>query len=581
MPTNHNIQTFFDAVSLNEAIVTDEIGISDATLRNWRRLGVQEDGQHKKLRSRANKRLSQRRFKPEEYSGNETVFREIDKYVSYITNNRIDISSALYFIVSNIGEPADNPFFQHEMECWRKEINKISKQHFDWFKKYPLTNTSGDCLGLLYQSLLTEGQKAAAGSYYTPSAVVREIVEEYATAQSTILDPACGTGQFLLEAANVIDNPNHLYGIDIDPLAVRLCRINLMRRFSDQIFEPKIYCANTLLEFCNGSLFNTDNAKIPSDYFDLVMTNPPWGGHVGQQKKSVLSKRFPRIVSSETFSYFLVQASRFAKQEGNISFLLPEAILNVKTHADIRQFLCETAQILKVVNLGRIFSGVFTPVIRLDFRKQPPKQKQNSENIFAVHQTDKDRHLLEKIDSFTKITLKNQALFALGIVTGDNEKHLLTFPKSGSEPIFRGKDVEPFVLKSNKEYIVFTPEYFQQVAKEEIYRAEEKLIYRFISKDLVFAYDNQKQLTLNSANILVPNIPDYPIKALAAIFNSDAMRFIYRKKFNTIKVLRGNLEDLPIPILSNREKNKLVTLADNFIKTRVADLLNEINQIIF
>jgi hypothetical protein len=114
-----------------------------------------------------------------------------------------------------------------------------------------------------------------------------------------------------------------------------------------------------------------------------------------------------------------------------------------------------------------------------------------------------------------------------------------------------------------------------------LYRAEEKLIYRFISKDIIFAYDNQKQLTLNSANILIPEIPDYPIKALVAILNSEVMRFVYRKKFNTIKVLRGNLEELPIPILSNNEKKELATLTDDFIKTRSANLIADINQIVF
>jgi tRNA1(Val) A37 N6-methylase TrmN6 len=560
----------------------DETGISDATIRNWRRLGVSAEEHVAKLQSRANKQKSQRKFKPEEYSGNETMFHEMDQYVSYVADNHIDTSSALYLIVSvNADDLKDNPFFVREMECWLKEIGHISRQHIDWFKKHPITNTNGDYLGLLYQSLLTEGQKAVSGSYYTPSAIVREIVEEYATTQSTILDLACGTGQFLLEAAKVTNNPNRLYGIDTDSIAVRVCRINIMRKFSDQIFEPNIYCADTLLDFYNDSLFDSDNAKIPSDYFDLVMTNPPWGGHVGQHKKNTLSKHFPQIVSGETFSYFLVQASRFAKQGGHVSFLLPEAILNVKTHADIRQFLCETTQILKVVNLGRLFSGVFTPVIQLDYCNQPPKQKQDSETVFAVHQTDKDRLILEKIDSFAQTTLKNQSQFALGIVTGNNEKHILTSPKSGSEPIFRGKDVDSFVLKPNKEYIIFVPEQFQQVAKENFYRAEEKLIYRFISKDIIFAYDDQKRLTLNSANILIPQIPNYPIKALAAILNSDVMRFVYRKKFNTIKVLRGNLENLPIPVLSNHEKNEFVTLVENFIKTSLVDLLDRINEIIF
>jgi type I restriction-modification system DNA methylase subunit len=565
----------------NDIDFADEIGISDATLRNWQRLGVSEKEHNKKLRSRANKRQSQRKFKPEEYSDDESVFCEIDRYISYVTKNDINLSDTLYLVASNITELKNNPVYQNEMEFWYQEIGNIPKQHIDWFTKHPLKIANGDILGLFYQSLLTEGQKSVVGSYYTPSSIVREIVSEYATAQSKILDPSCGTGQFLLEAANVVSNPNFLYGIDSDPLAVRLCRINLLRKFPNMNFEPKIYCADTLSDFHTKMLLDTHDTKIPTNYFDLVMTNPPWGGHLNPQKKNTLAKQFPQIVSGETFSYFLVQASRLAKQSGHVSFLLPEAILNVKVHEDIRQFLCENTQILNVVNLGRIFSGVFTSVIRLDFYNKPPKQKQNEKQVFAIHQTNNDRCLLDKIDSLPKTVLKNYAQFALGIVTGNNEKHILTSPKPGSEPVFRGKNVEPFVLKPSKEYIVFAPEQFQQVAKEKLYRAEEKLIYRFISKDIIFAYDNQKRLTLNSANVLIPDIPDYPIKALVAILNSEVMRFVYRKRFNTIKVLRGNLEDLPIPLLSDREKKELVMLTDNFIETYSVNLINNINRIIF
>ncbi|MDR0337115.1 MAG: N-6 DNA methylase [Planctomycetaceae bacterium] len=582
----NNTQKFFNATILdktesNDTDLANEIGISDATLRNWRRLGISEKEHGKKLRSRANKRQSQRKFKPDEYSDNETVLREIDIYIDYVAKNNISMPVALYLAASNIVELKNNPIFQREMESWHQEIGNIPKQHLDWFLKHKLNIANGDILGLFYQTLLTEGQKAVAGSYYTPSSIVREIVKEYLTVQSKVLDPACGTGQFLLEAANIVADPNLLYGIDLDPLAVRLCRLNIMCKFPNKIFEPKIYCADTLSDFHKSTLLEIHNTEVPTNYFDLVMTNPPWGGHLNPQRKAALSKQFPQIISGETFSYFLIQASRFAKEGKYVSFLLPEAILNIKVHEDIRQFLCSTTQILNVTNLGRVFSGVFTPVIRLDYCNKPPKQKQNAKQIFAVHQTSNDRCLLEKIDSFPQTTLKNRAQFALGIVTGNNEKHLLTSPESGSEPIFRGKDVEPFVLNQNKEYLIFAPEQFQQVAKENFYRVEEKLIYRFICKDIVFAYDDQKRLTLNSANILIPEIPNYPIKALVAVLNSDAIRFVYRKRFNTIKVLRGNLEDLPLPVLSDCEKNELITLADNFIQTRSVDLITNINQIIF
>ena len=51
-----------------------------------------------------------------------------------------------------------------------------------------------DSLGLVYQSLLREGDKAAGGSYYTPDRIVRAIADETYRHGARVLDPCCGTG---------------------------------------------------------------------------------------------------------------------------------------------------------------------------------------------------------------------------------------------------------------------------------------------------------------------------------------------------------------------------------------------------
>ena len=124
-----------------------------------------------------------------------------------------------------------------------------------------------------------------------------------------------------------------------------------------------------------------------------------------------------------------------------------------------------------------------------------------------------------------------------------------------------------YFLSQASNFISFEPQKFQQVAPIEKYRAKEKLIYRFISNKLVFAYDDKQKLTLNSANILIPKIDNYPIKVILALFNSSLYQFIYSKKFNTIKVLRGNLEELPLPTLSEENYNKITKYIDEIISS--------------
>jgi len=109
------------------------------------------------------------------------------------------------------------------------------------------------------------------------------------------------------------------------------------------------------------------------------------------------------------------------------------------------------------------------------------------------------------------------------------------------------------------------PERFQQTAPERKYRAPEKLIYRFISKYLVVAYDDRGSLTLNSANILITRMEGYPAKAVLALFNSTLYQYLFQKKFSSIKVLRGHLEQLPLPLWRRSEIDALVSLADGVI----------------
>ena len=558
----------------------DDISVSDATIRNWKRLGVSETERSGKLTSRANKRHSKESFQPGEYAMDSEQLATIDSLLHYAEQHQLDQSTVLFLAASSLARNCLNPFLVKEIQAWEDETNNPSlHRHKECFDHILPAHTHGDFLGLLYQSLLSEGKKATNGSYYTPPSVARAMLENHCSQDCTVLDPACGTGQFLLEAANFVGNPACLYGIDNDPMAVRIARINLMLRFPDLVFEPQIFHADTLLDFDAGS--EKTNACVTFDFFDFVVTNPPWGSHWSKQEKNALARRFPQIRSGESFSCFLVQATKFTKKGGVISFLLPESFLNIKVHSDIREYLTKHFQIQTVQHLGRLFTGVFTPVIRLDVVNDKPRHHAKTGSVFAIFQDDNDRRLIEKIESCPTWRLKDNAQFALGIVTGNNARHLLKTLLPGSEPIFRGKDVMPFVFKPNAEYIIFQPEQYQQTAPEKLYRAEEKLIYRFISQDLVFAYDDQKRLTLNSANVLIPTRTGFSAKVLCAVLNSDLMRFVYRKKFHALKVLRGNLEELPLPAFSQSEQNAILALVEEFLDTKNCQALEIINRMVY
>ena len=604
------------------------LGISTATVRNWVKTGYLQTvadtnlfdsknikelknkittGEVGKLNKRANKSKSNNTFVPDEYLNDSTDVKGVETIVNFVKTSNITTSSALLVVALNlllkdslietvsldtlrgIEFVCANNQLKKEILAWVAET-EINRNHV-FLLNCELPN-SGDVLGFIYQSLLVEGNKSQTGSYYTPRNVVNDVVKEYVREDSKVLDPCCGTGQYLISFSEVVKDPRNIYGIDVDPIATRIARINLLMKFRDQDFSPNIVCKNTLLEIGNYDLFSLDDESVKD--FDVIATNPPWGLHFSKEEAGKLEKIYQNITSQESFSYFLIKGVELLKDGGILSFILPESILNVKTHKDIRDFLLNNSSINKVVYLDRVFKNVFTPVIRLDLKKS--KESKNTEivkdgqihsikqnrwlgnvnYVFDIHSNESDIEILNKIYNLQHTTLKNQAEWALGIVTGNNHKFIRPNPEDGYEEIYRGKDVDRFILKQPTSYIRFTPEEFQQVAPIEKYRASEKLIYKFISKRLVFAYDEQQKLTLNSANIVIPKIINYPLKVIAALFNSLPYQYIFLKKFSSIKVLRNHIEDLPLPNWETYVFSDIIRMVDRIIgKTEDGELLDD------
>ena len=633
------------AVGIAQA--SEALNISSATLRNWiksrsieahkinnRYQMYQHDveavrlrlaSQHNtKLRHRANKFNSQRRFVPSEYVTQQTDVDKINCIVQFAKNFSVPLQLTLFYtalnflkhhgVVKNVsvknikswqGLIFFNAQIKKEMSLWRQEIKDcyFGEKH-KFLIETPLP-TQRDCLGALYQSCLHEGGKAASGAYYTPSNLVEAIVEERLQPHSTALDPCCGTGQFLLAFGDKIKNPLNIYGFDCDKTAVRIARLNLLVKFKHKNFSPNIFCKNALIDasqmddlraFSSRAqgcdILNKAQAhNVPND-FHVVATNPPWGARFSSKELAALRGAYAHIASSESFSYFVSKAFDWLRPGGVASFILPESILNVKAHQDIRFNILKKFHTSKIVYLGRVFKNVFTPVIRLDLKKNRYRKPalraqiqkntqvqlhgraykvpqatwlQNKDYIFNIQACNKDIKIMDKIYSSQHTTLRDKAQWALGIVTGNNGKFLSDAQGLGYEPVYRGRDVNKFCLAPASTYIKCRPQQFQQMAPLALYRAREKLIYRFISKKLVFAYDDTQSLTLNSANILIPKIPNYFLKVVAALFNSSAYQFIFQKKFSSIKILRNHLEQLPLPSLSVADECRVLECVDAII----------------
>jgi len=536
---------------------TKDILISEATRRNWDKLQLDGDD---RLKHRANKSRSQKIITPEGYVTAASLPRFVEdlKAGNHAINELIFSLCASYLEHNKVNEQNKRRFFEEYAHCKRIELS-VPRQI--------LKNRQDDWIGFVYQSLTAEGSRILKGLYYTKPVIVSEMLSDIRVLNGeTLLDPCCGSGIFLLKVENV--QLEQLYGIDNDPLAVMIAKANLMVKYYESSVYPKIYQMDFLLHAASA---------LGDQKFDYIVTNPPWGTEKGHLHRSDV------IQSKEKASLFFTESFKFLNKNGIQHFLLPSSLMKIKVHADLRRFVTHETRMESLKCYRERFKGVFTDFISLKVSRKPVFGSQNytvtseknevsrkefvprNDDFCAIPMlSDRDEAIIGKVERLRHDDLSHSR-WALGIITGNNAKVLKDRPQKGMEPIFTGKDIIKYGLRQASRYIHFNRADFQQCAKEELYRAKEKLVYKFVSGHLCFSYDDQQRLFLNSANILIPDIDGMSIKTVLAFLNSSLFNFLYVKRFDDLKILKGNLCTLPFPKVTAEEDRQFTELVDKVL----------------
>lgn len=456
------------------------------------------------------------------------------------------------------------------------EATFFCKSHPDLFKLRYIYEKNEDILGLIYISCKNIGNRKATGCYYTSTEIVNKIINKFAfETGERILDPCCGTGNFLLQLPETVTF-DCIYGNDIDSISIKIAKLNMALKFNAPVdlIDEHITKQNYLTEYSGAK-------------FHYIIGNPPWGYAFSDKEKMILKELFISTSARkiESYTLFIEHSLKHLEQNGYLAFILPEALLNVKAHTEIRKILLQSCSIKELDFLGNAFDGVQCPciILNLQYTHAPLstigmnvtiKDKQftiaTTRDItpkgFNFTATDEEYQILKKVKEKENITfLRENADFALGIVTGNNKKYISNTKNDFNEVILRGSDISKYQITPANNYITFAPEHFQQTAPINMYRAPEKLLYRFISNQLVFAYDDKQRLSLNSCNIIIPKIPGLQIKYVMAVLNSRIAQFIYKKEFNSIKVLRSHIENIPIPLVDDLIQDEIIELTDKLI----------------
>lgn len=466
----------------------------------------------------------------------------------------------------------------------------------------PFTYCFGeDTLGFLYLSLRSLQTRKQSGAYFTPKAIVDRLISSLdfdGFSSCAVLDPGCGSGNFLLSLPPSVPLGS-IFGTDLDAISVSLTRINLLLREMSRVpddlpLRRSFFDHAVSLLLSNIRVENFLLAKQVRTYTH-ILGNPPWGYSFSAQEAERLKPLFACMKQGKAESYdlFLEQSVSLLQPNGILSFVLPEALLFVRAHSAIRSLLCHTCSFTALTCLGDCFPGVQCPSIILTLTRQNPgscigmhvstlgksftiqQERTIGSEAFSFLADDIEYAILQKLLHVPNVRfLAGHADFALGIVTGNNKEFIqkkettiveyIAQNKESSvilpRDILCGTDLTPYHLALPSHVLCRPLSDCQQAAPDTLYEAPEKLVYRFISEIPVFACDRNQTMLLNSCNLVIPHMEGLEIQYILAVLNSRITQFFYRNSFHSVKVLRSHLEQLPIPLPSDREQSLVTAL---------------------
>lgn len=240
----------------------------------------------------------------------------------------------------------------------RDLVNLVDEIHFD-------SSDDIHTMAFLYESILKEMRDAAgdSGEFYTPRPVNRFMVQQsFLKLGESILDPACGTGGFLVQAYEDLVQRvetdtqrkrlhGDIRGIEKKSLPYLLASMNMLLH---GIGAPRLVRENALLQMRDAT---------SADRVDVVLTNPPFGG---EEERSVVEK-FPKgYQTQETSWLFLHAILDQLKKGGRCAIVLPNGSLfasgDNSIGSRIKQKLMKECNLHTIVRLPQ---GVFAPYTQI------------------------------------------------------------------------------------------------------------------------------------------------------------------------------------------------------------------------
>ncbi len=352
------------------------------------------------------------------------------------------------------------------------------------FSDIPM-DASGDIFGKIYEYFLgkfamSEGQKG--GEFFTPTSVVRFIVEVIEPYKGKIYDPACGSGGMFVQSADFIAHEGHdlndiyVYGQEYMGETVRLAKMNLLVH-------------NLRGEITEANSYDSD----PYDgygKFDFVMANPPF--NVKSVKESTVKndRRFYEYglpknkgksddkITDANYLWISLFATSLNKN-GRAGFVMPNSASDARnSEYDIRKNIVDSGIVDCMVSMpSNMFLTVTLPATLWFFDKQKVNTDRKDKILFLDA-----RNVYNQIDrahrEFTTEQQQNLTTI-VRLYRGETERYLElidTYIKQADEAANKVEPLKQVIEKQLKDLFLNLSKYVETTKDEKRTPAKTKVI---------------------------------------------------------------------------------------------------------
>jgi type I restriction enzyme M protein len=256
-------------------------------------------------------------------------------------------------------------------------------------------NTDMDTLGAGFEALVPDQMKNEKGQYFTPRHVIRMTTELADPKRyENLLDPACGSGGFLVyvmrhlrdeiasdrggdtdadqNALELVQEyaSDRAHGLDYDQRLVRVAKAYMVI-WGDG--RTNIRHVNDSLRYFNwpGEI----EVLVPENKFDVILTNPPFGGNIDIQNTrdyfDLASKNGSQLNTQEKDILFLERCIKHLKPGGRLGIVLPKGDLDERGKEYFRDYTYIRAVIGLHENTFLPYAGETTAVLLLEKKREP------------------------------------------------------------------------------------------------------------------------------------------------------------------------------------------------------------------